>query len=381
MKKIGKLLRWFLLLSKRLLKKPSYLLILALIPVLIFAMGMISKQESGMLTIVVFAEGDENSTGAKLANDFCNEQSVIRFVQAKSAKDAVEAVRTQKVDAAWIFPADFDKRLQEYAEGEEYAPKLVRIVECEDNVILQLSREKLYGVMYPYLSYSIYDGFVRNRILPDKEWDSEEIDRYYEGSRIDESIFRLAYAGDLESEIGEEKDEYLLAPLRGMLSLVIALCSLAAVMYFKQDEQNGVFDRISLVKRQKFIYIYQIIAMIYVAIAVLIAYFVTGLSMGLGNEMVNLVLYMLACCAFSSLYARICHNLTVMGATLPIVMILMLILCPVFFAVKKWRVFQYMLPAFYYLNGIFNSVFTVRMIIFCVACVAIDFVIIYFKKR
>ena len=51
MNRVKKLLLWFLMLSKRLYKKPTFLVLILLIPVLMFGYIAISGGESGVMTI------------------------------------------------------------------------------------------------------------------------------------------------------------------------------------------------------------------------------------------------------------------------------------------------------------------------------------------
>ena len=48
-----RLLRWMLLLSKRLYKKPAFLLILLLIPLAVFGLGSMAEEDHGMLHILL----------------------------------------------------------------------------------------------------------------------------------------------------------------------------------------------------------------------------------------------------------------------------------------------------------------------------------------
>mgnify|MGYP000210132974 CR=1 FL=1 len=46
---------WYLLLTKRLLKKPSFWAVLLLVPVMVFGLGLAAQEESHILRIAVYA--------------------------------------------------------------------------------------------------------------------------------------------------------------------------------------------------------------------------------------------------------------------------------------------------------------------------------------
>ena len=64
-----KMLLWYFMLSKRLLKKYTFLLLLCAIPLLVVGMQVVSKQDSGMLTIVLCQENPEDSLSSKIVED------------------------------------------------------------------------------------------------------------------------------------------------------------------------------------------------------------------------------------------------------------------------------------------------------------------------
>ena len=53
MRKIRRLLLWMLLLNKRILKQPLFLLLIALVPLLVFGVGRLSQESSSLVTAAV----------------------------------------------------------------------------------------------------------------------------------------------------------------------------------------------------------------------------------------------------------------------------------------------------------------------------------------
>lgn len=370
MKKIQKGLFWFYLTCKRLIKKPSFFLLLCSIPLLVAAMQMVSQEESGMLKIVLYQENTEDELSSKLVTDLLTQESVLQYVQVETEEEAYAAVRSTEADAAWIFPDDMQEKLDTYIAGA-YDREFIKIIEREDNVALQLSREKLYGALYSYFPYSVYRDFVQNELAAGQEISEEELLAYYEGSRVEGNLFQLSFISGESSEMNATEQNYLTAPVRGLLSLLVILSGLAATMYFLQDEEAGVFDRVALPAREKYLYGYQAAAMIYIGAATLLALFLTGNFWGI-KEVGLMLLFMLMNVGFCSVIKKICKNLQRLGTCIPLLMMGMLVLCPIFFAVRRFRVLQCLLPPFYYLNAIHNNRYVWQMILYCAVVFGIE---------
>lgn len=370
MKKLQKSLFWFYLTCKRLVKKPGFLLLLCSIPVMVLAMGLAAKEESGMLKIVLYQENDADELSSKLVADLLEEESVLQYQQVFSEEEAYALVEGGKADAAWIFANKMQEKLEEYIAGA-YDRPFIQIVEREDNVALQLSREKLYGALYSYFPYTVYEKYVQNE-LNGTELSEEELRAYYEAARVEGDLFQLTYLSGEADGANQAEENYLTAPIRGLLTLVIMLCGLSAVMYYLQDEEAGVFDRVALKNRQKYLYGYELAAMVCAGLTVLPALALSGNFEGLGKELGLMVLYIMMSVGFCSVVKKLCRNLQRLGTCIPLLMIGMLVLCPIFFAVRRFRIIQYLLPPFYYLNAVHNSTIVAWMLLYCAVVFVID---------
>ena len=87
---------WLLLTAKRLFCRPSFIALLLLIPVLSGLFAMASREESGIETVVLVAEGGEGELSREIVRSLLEDDSIIRFVEAKDADEAVEAVEKPK---------------------------------------------------------------------------------------------------------------------------------------------------------------------------------------------------------------------------------------------------------------------------------------------
>ena len=379
MKKLKRTLLLFVLFSKRLFKKISFWLLLCAVPLSAAGMRSLSKGESGMLHIILCQENPADPLSKELITQLLMERSVIQYTLVEREEDAYKLVELGEADGAWIFPDEMQKQLDRFTAGELWGERLIRVVEREDNVALRLSREKLFGAIYPYISYSLYQNFILRDL--GMEADEEMLRKDFESTAVEGSLFRFAFAGGDSEAADSAQQNYLVTPIRGMLALTVLLCGLASTMFFLQDQEKGILDVIPFCKRRGYLYIYQFAVMGYVALAVLGALYISGVFMGVYREVIWMAVYAVMCAGFCSMLQRICGNLRRLTAGIPILMLISFVLCPVFFSVRQFKAIQYMLPPFYYLNVIHNESYFYKMVFYCIIVYVIDLVCCVLEQK
>ena len=233
---VKKLFLWYVMLTKRLFRKFSFLILLCCIPLLIFASNYAMSGESGVMTIILCSE-DDSAEVDKIINSLLNEDSVIRFKAIDNLESALSEVKNHKADAVWCFTDDFEEKMEQYAKHESSRP-LITVYEREDNIPLQLSHEKLYGAIYSNFSYEVYENFVYTQLVDKNTVSEEEVSEYFYGTKERDDIIKLEKTDD---EV-KNNTMYLLTPLRGIMSIMVVLCGLAAAMYFLKDKREGKYN-------------------------------------------------------------------------------------------------------------------------------------------
>ena len=355
---------WYFLLNKRLFKKYSFILIFCLVPLLVGGLRLASQEETGIARIALSQINSEDEWSGEIINQLMESDSVLRYVLCETEEEAIGLVEEHEADAAWIFPENLKRNLQETALDNWIEP-VVRVVEREDNVQLIFSREILCGAIYPYYSYEVYKDFVRDDLGFD-ELSEEELREIYERCLVEGKLFKMEY---LDGESVED-ESYLLAPVRGLLALWVVLCGIAGSMYFIWDENKGTFSVIPESRRLWVAFGMHAVLLSDAVIVLLISCAVAGVFTVMKKEILCAILF--ACCTsvFCNLLRLLCRTLERLGSLIPILLIGMMILCPVFINVKKFRAVQYLFPPFYYLKSIHSEYYLYGMAVYtCVVLV------------
>ena len=163
---------WYLLLTKRLLKKPSFWAVLLLVPVMVFGLGLAAQEESHILRIAVYAEPSSDPLGSRIAEDLEELDGVVEYTVCGTEEELRREVSLSQADAGYLLPAELTGMMEAYLAGREselpYDGHLISVIANEDTIQLQLAREQFFSVLYPYLSELAAEQLPWNRKnLPD----------------------------------------------------------------------------------------------------------------------------------------------------------------------------------------------------------------------
>ena len=378
MKRFKKVFLWFVLLNKRLLKKISFLLILCSIPLLVIAVNLMSKQDGGVVNVVICAEDSEDVLAQEVIDSLLRDEDIIHYQEVEDVDEAVRLVQSGKADAAWIFPDGFGEAIEEFIEREYLSEGIIRVVEKEDNVILHLSRELMFGKLYETLSYMVYEHYVTEELLKEETVSAEQLRDSFNQTAQDESIFLFSY---LDGEEADVNLSYMLYPVRGLLALVIVLCGLAMGLYFLQDEESGIFTRLTLNRTLWGSWLYLLPGLLDVGLAVLLGLTFSGVFMSIPTELGLMGLYLLMVAGFSDVVRRLAGKPVRLGALIPLLSLVMLAVCPIFLGAPDMKWIQLLLPPFYYLNALHNVVYQWGMGIYVIVIGFVDYVLLKIQQR
>lgn len=357
---IGKIVKRYFLLNKRLFKKYSFLLILCMVPFLVGGMNLLSQEESGIVRIALCLKNPEDELAAGIAENLMKKDSVLSYVLCGDEEEARRQVTDYEADVAWIFSENFKSDLQKAAADKRCEP-VVTVVEREDNVPLRFSRQILVNKIYSDFSYMVYADFIRDDMGLEKVSDAE-LQAAYEKMFVEGSLFQMEY---LDGQREEADDyNYLLTPIRGILALWFVLCGFAASMYFIQDERSGVFSRVALKNRLWAAFGMHAVILSDAAIVLMIALKLAGVFTSWQRELVGILLFAGCTLVFCNLIRLLCRTPERLGACIPILLMGMLAMCPVFINSRSFGVLPYLLPPYYYLKSIHSTYYLYGMVIY-----------------
>lgn len=366
-------LTWYLLLTKRLLKKPSFWAVLLLVPVMVFGLGLAVQEEAHILRIAVYAEPSSDPLGSRITEELEDLDGVVEYTVCGSEGELRREVALSQADAGYILPAELTGMMEAYLAGRKnelpYDGHLISVIANEDTIQLQLAREQFFSVLYPYLSELAAEQFT----LEQKEFAGlnedyvrEQIRGLYREERVEDSIFRFAYGTDAP-EIDPDQNSYLMTPVRGMLSVFVFFTGLTMGMYLMRDRKAGMFQWVRYGKKPLYYWLSILAGTVLGGIAAYLGLWISGTFTEWQGELPRMALLVLASAGFSGILCQLVRNMAVYGAILPLLVLLSVVLCPVFVAFHGLGILKALLPPYFYLNGLHSARITGYLAVYALA--------------
>ena len=141
----------------------------------------------------------------------------------------------------------------------------------------------------------------------------------------------------------------------GLLAVLLTLTGLAAVLYLTEDCRLERFVWIPSQLHPAFHYLYLLIPLTDVALAVLAALWVSGSFTRVSMEVSALFLFLFQVAGFSNLLRMLLRRKDFMASSIPILICACLFLTPVFVDLSILEPVQMLLPPYLYLKAIHGN--------------------------
>ncbi|MBR7033481.1 MAG: hypothetical protein IKI03_07630, partial [Clostridia bacterium] len=249
--KIKRALLRFLLLEKRLLKKAGYVALLICVPVIAIIMSLIASRSDGAFKVALYCADPSDPIASAMYEKLVSDNDLVGFREAESREDARDLIRYGVADTAWILEGGVEGKLKEYVSGKDPSGPVFTVFIREETPAGILVREKLSCVVSRYMMKEAMKAGI-TKDFPDLGIpDDEVLGRYYDDAVGKDNIIRFAYS---DSDAAGDADlNYLLLPVRGILSVMTVLCGLATALYYRRDTA----DRIILPRRGATSFLYE----------------------------------------------------------------------------------------------------------------------------
>ncbi len=365
MKGFRRFLLWYALLTKRLARKPAFLILLLCVPLLAGAMAVVAKQDSSIVSVALVCD-TADPAARRAADRLLHADSLVRCTEYPTEAEARAAVSASRADAAWIFRDTASDEILRFASGRG-TRGAVLVVEREDTVFLRLAREQLAAALYPEASRALFRWYLTERLDAPDDAPDAYFDEYYRTQIAEDPIIVFSR---LDGSAAADGGSYLVTPVRGLLALLLVLTGLASAMYYDEEARRETFLRLSAGRRRLLPLLYHLTALLPMALAALLALWAAGLLGPLPREAGLMLLYCLSAAVFSELLRKLCRTQARLGAAIPVLMAVMLALCPIFLDLKVLTPVRHLLPPYYYLNAVRSGALAWQMPVFtCAAAV------------
>ena len=353
---------WLWMLGKRLYKKPVFLILLLLIPIVVIGYRF-SIRETGTVMTIALAEEAPDPLSQQIFHQLQSRSRLIRYEIFRSPDDAMEHLNAGKADVIWLFPKNLSQHIAVYAETPTSDNAFITVLTRSESMTGALSRERLSSALYEEVAKVVYVNYLRENIPEAQNLTDETLLEYYENTAFSADLFTFS-----DTQRAQTESNFLLSPLRGLLGVIIAICGLAAAMQYLTDRQAGTFSWIG--PRWQILpeLSCQLVSVVQLSLISWLCLAVGGLSQGFFRELACTVFYSLCVASFAMVLCRVLGSVKLLSILLPVLCVGMLVLCPVFFDIGQLRKLQYLLPPAYYIRAAYEPVWFGYMALYTAAC-------------
>ena len=337
-------------LLKRLLHRKAFLVCLAAIPFLVFAMRGLEKGSDTCIRAGVYLE-EETGWNRELLELLTKTDGRIQFTPYQNLDEMQLDIVSERIECGYILQEDLQNDILSNKWNNS-----VPVYQSAHSMLTPVVNEVFFKELFTLVSGNWFEGYVANReefstVEKEKllETARERLQKYLENG----STFFVEYH---YMDIGREKEGTetgsSVFPVRGMTAVMILLCGLIGIFDCIADREQGPF---LILGRKKTVFCLDLaLPVFFGAVMGLITLFFTGIWKGI-VEIPAMFGYSILVIIWCMLFQCLVRNQKQLAAVLPLILLCSLLIAPVFVDFSKFlpafQVLEKLIPVTHYLRS------------------------------
>lgn len=357
---------WIWLLLKRLLKKPAFICLLAAMPVLATAFGLLEQETDNKPTVgIVWEDSEVIAEALELTSLLTDLAGTMDYLIYDSTDALIWAVKGEEITCGFVIPRNIAAELT----AQTWQGKII-VYAGKDETVAQIAKEKLASVLFTIYAEENYVNLVMETAKGTEIPEREIVDfamTAYETHLANGSTFTFSY-----EEGGQEKTDRTetqsitpvsLSALRGILAVCVFLCGICGLLTDCYDRQNRRFIRMAPngMTTMVNIWIPMIPASAMMLISLYIGSYISNISdtaagigeMQMGEEILRLLIYQLLIILYCSIIRVALRRREQIAVIIPVLTIGSLICSPIWMRLALYlpvfRILEKFFPVTWYL--------------------------------
>lgn len=343
----------FPVLLKRLSKKPLLIITLLLIPLSVLFLVHTTKPEDSILKVAIYCPDAEQDSPSQALTDtlMSLSNSAIRFCPVEKQEMVYQAIENQSADCGYLIPDDLDRNIASYIKN---GTSILTAVHADDEMSTKVIDEIVLSKVYRIFSYQFVEHYLTTKL--DAPVDTSSLKTSYDKYCKDELLFSFEYTDGQKEKDLSKTTNFLLLPLRGLLSVMILLVCLCSNFLWYEDQKTGLSKLLFPKAKHCFSFLSLLIPAFFAGALGLLSLYLSHIAENTFSELGAIAGLLVACMGLSYLLRNLLPSLPMYLACIPLLIVSSLILCPVFISLGSFfpaisqisRIF----PTRYYLEAL-----------------------------
>lgn len=334
------------ILLKRLSKRPLLIITLLLIPLSVLFLVHITKPEDSILEVAIYCpDAEHGSLSRTLADTLMSlSNSAIRFYSCEKKEMVYQDIRKQSADCGYLIPADLDQKISSYIKT---GTPILTALHAKNDMSTKIIDEIVLSKVYRTFSYQFVKHYLETNL--NEPVDTSSLQASFDKYCKDELLFSFEYTNEQKEKDLSQATNFLLFPLRGLLSVMILLVCLCSNYLWYEDRKNGLENLLFPKARHCFTLLSLLIPAFFAGILGILSLYLAQTGENIASELGAMVGLLAACMGLSYFLRNLLPSLPMYLACVPLLIVSSLILCPVFFSLGG------LFPAISKINHVFPT--------------------------
>lgn len=338
----------FFLMCKRSLKKPSFLILLLSFPLGAFLFASASKEEERGYFVALYGEEEDNVSTSIIRRLCQSDYHLLSFYDCHSIEDLKKDVLTGRAQWGYIFPKDFETRLQTGKARES-----ITLLSSPSSLFVPVSNEIVFSKVME--SHSL---FLLKQTLEDNGLSSSSLfsmaEDFYEGHLASESSFSFQYSYKDATSIDNLIPPFLItSSFSGFASVLVFLASLTGILSYEKDKEQKILSSVPYTFSPILPMLSILAPSVLAGASALLGLYTSRQGEGIFIDIAKMAFYILFLLFYCLLLKLLFRNFTRLSIVIPLLLFGSLLFSPVFMDLGSFspffRILSYLFPPTFYL--------------------------------
>lgn len=275
---------WICKYSKRFFRQKFFLMLLLAMPVGTFFFSYMARQEDTSVRVgLVWSE--TSPMGGRIGGELMKHPGIVRFYRMESDTELRQAIRRGEMECGYSFPDDMDEKY----ESRQYDGVVTQYFRRGSMLYAVAGEVVMTGIFRQHaedlaVSYIRESGLFRSESIG-----MEEIHGSYRRNLEDQTTFTFSFNNSTKVE--NKLENYLVAPIRGCVALLILLAGFCGLSLYLQDRSREIPDVLHGRIRRWLSVLSIAVPVLFVTLAGIVSEGLCGDGFLTGKEIAYLVIY------------------------------------------------------------------------------------------